>query len=123
MPSFGTLNADPLTHSTAGSLATNFVVEGSGKQWVNFKSAATFETRDSFNMSSLTDNGLGNAKPVFTSAMNNTDYSYTATNNLGMAVGNRDERTTSTYKILSQNSNGTNADTSDNNVVVHGDLA
>ena len=123
MPSFGTLKADTLPHSTAGSLATNFVVEGSGKQWVNFKSAATFETRDSFNMSSLTDNGLGNAKPVFTSAMNNTDYSYTATNNLGMAVGNRDERTTSTYKILSQNSNGTNADTSDNNVVVHGDLA
>ena len=52
MPSFGTLKADTLTHSTAGSLATNFVVEGSGKQWVNFKSAATFEPRDSFNMSS-----------------------------------------------------------------------
>ena len=26
MPSFGTLKADTLTHSTAGSLATNFVV-------------------------------------------------------------------------------------------------
>jgi len=105
------------------SIATSFVAEGSGKQWVNYKSAATFETYDSFNMSSLTDNGAGNAKPVFTSAMNNTNYSYTATNNLGMAVGNRDERTTSTYKIVSQNSGGTNADTSDNSVLVHGDLA
>ena len=28
---FGTLKADTLTHSTAGSLATNFVVHGSNK--------------------------------------------------------------------------------------------
>ena len=33
MPSFGTLKADTLTHSTAGSLATNFVVNGSAKAW------------------------------------------------------------------------------------------
>ena len=31
MPSFGTLKADTLTHSTAGSLATNYVVNGSAK--------------------------------------------------------------------------------------------
>ena len=126
------LKVDTITGvATAGSIAitgegnstTTNLQQGLAKQWVNYKSAATFETRDSFNMSSLTDNGAGNAKPVFTSAMNNTDYSYTATNNLGMAVGNRDERTTSTYKIVSQNSNGTNADTSDNSVAVHGDLA
>ena len=34
MPSFGTLKADTLTHSTAGSLATNFVVNGSAKALV-----------------------------------------------------------------------------------------
>ena len=33
MPSFGTLKADTLTHSTAGSLATNYVVNGSAKAW------------------------------------------------------------------------------------------
>ena len=33
MPSFGTLKADTLTHSTAGSLATNFVVEWRNKAW------------------------------------------------------------------------------------------
>ncbi len=31
MPSFGTLKADTLTHSTAGSLATNYVVNGAAK--------------------------------------------------------------------------------------------
>ena len=35
MPSFGTLKADTLTHSTAGSLDTNYVVNGSAKtSWV-----------------------------------------------------------------------------------------
>ena len=29
MPSFGTLKADTLTHSTAGSVDTNYVVNGS----------------------------------------------------------------------------------------------
>ena len=33
MPSFGTLKADTLTHSTAGSLDTNYVVNGSAKAW------------------------------------------------------------------------------------------
>ena len=33
MPSFGTLKADTLTHSTAGSVATNYVVNSSAKQW------------------------------------------------------------------------------------------
>ena len=56
MPSFGTLKADTLTHSTAGSVDTNYVVNGSTKVWATWDSAnnpATLE--DSFNTSSLTD--------------------------------------------------------------------
>ncbi|BCV06953.1 MAG: hypothetical protein CM15mV148_070 [uncultured marine virus] len=34
---FGTLKADTLTHSTAGSLATNYVVEGSAKAWIRYE--------------------------------------------------------------------------------------
>ena len=45
MPSFGTLKADTLTHSTAGSLATNYVVNGSAKAWVNFNGTGTVATR------------------------------------------------------------------------------
>ena len=32
----GTLAADTLTHSTAGSIGTNYVVEGSCKSWILF---------------------------------------------------------------------------------------
>ena len=72
---FGTLKADTVTHSTAGSLATNFVVEGSKKMWCNFQGNGTAAIRDSFNTSSILDNGTGDYRFTFTSAMNNVNYS------------------------------------------------
>ena len=68
MPSFGTLKADTLTHSTAGSLATNYVVEGSAKHHVNYD-AVNQTTDDSLNQSSLTDVATGEFYSTFTSAM------------------------------------------------------
>ena len=32
----GKIVADTLEHSTAGSIATNYVVEGSAKAWLNY---------------------------------------------------------------------------------------
>tara|TARA_R100000388_G_scaffold14927_1_gene11987 strand:- start:57 stop:446 length:390 start_codon:yes stop_codon:yes gene_type:complete len=75
MPSFGTLKADTLTHSTAGSLATNFVVEGSSKAWANFDGDASgIPIRDSFNVSGNTDNGTGDYTITFTNSMANVGY-------------------------------------------------
>ena len=51
----GTIVADTLTHSTAGSLATNFIVEGSTKAWCSWDMANTGSPYDSFNVSSVTD--------------------------------------------------------------------
>jgi hypothetical protein len=64
----GTIAADTLTHSTAGSIATNYVVEGSAKTWVNFNGTGTIATRTSFNVSSLTDNGTGDYTVTFSNA-------------------------------------------------------
>ena len=68
---FGTLKADTLTHSTAGSLATNFVVHGSNKMWIAFNgnSATAY---DSLNVASETDGGTG-------------DYTFNFTNNFSAA--------------------------------------
>ena len=74
---FGTLKADTLTHSTAGSLATNFVVEGSAKVWINFNGTGTIATRDSFNVTSITDGGTGLYTVTIANNMNNDDYSTT----------------------------------------------
>jgi|9_EtaG_2_1085328.scaffolds.fasta_scaffold18031_3 hypothetical protein len=75
MPSFGTLKADTLTHSTAGSLATNFVVHGSAKGFVSFKGTSTVTVHDSQNVSSVTDIDTGRYRPNFTNSMSNDTYS------------------------------------------------
>jgi len=72
----GTIAADTLTHSTAGSLTTDYVVNGSAKAWVNFNGTGTIAARDSLNLSGLTDLGTGNYRVAFSSAFGDGDYSY-----------------------------------------------
>ena len=70
----GTIAADTLTHSSAGSIATNYVVEGSSKAWFNFNGSGTVALSDSFNMSSVTDNATGDYTPTMSTALGNTNY-------------------------------------------------
>tara|TARA_R100000773_G_scaffold15567_1_gene14178 strand:- start:173 stop:562 length:390 start_codon:yes stop_codon:yes gene_type:complete len=44
------------------------------KSWINFNGTGTVAIRDSFNVSSLTDNGTGNYTVSFSTAMANTNY-------------------------------------------------
>ena len=64
----GKIKADTLEHSTAGSLATNFVVRGSAKAWLRSTDAAVLT--QSLNVSSGTDNGAGNYTYAFTNSFN-----------------------------------------------------
>ena len=100
MPSFGTLKADTLTHSTAGSLATNFVVSGTAKAWFD---AYTFATPDdSFNVSSVTDNTTGQCTANFTSNFVNADYTLhgTSSDADGVLSFDRDVDATGSKKVL-----------------------
>jgi len=78
---FGTLKADTLTHSTAGSLATNYVVNGSNKVWINFDGQSTIATRDSLNVSSISDDGTGSYTVSFSSSMATVNYSASGSHN------------------------------------------
>jgi hypothetical protein len=81
MPSFGTLKADTLTHSTAGSLDTNFVVNGSAKGHVRISySSSTPSEDDSFNHSSTTDSGTGFATLNIINSMSSINYTTIQTN-------------------------------------------
>ena len=71
----GKIVADTLEHSTAGSLDTQYVVNGSAKAWVNFNGTGTIAFRDSFNHSSLTDLATGAYECNLTSSLINDDYS------------------------------------------------
>jgi len=70
----GTIAADTLTHSTAGSLTTDFVVNGSAKHWANVDQEGTMSTLDSFNQSSISDLGTGRTQCNINNNMNNDDY-------------------------------------------------
>ena len=61
----GKLIADQIEHSTAGSLDTSYVVNGSVKAWcsINMDSASI---RDSFSTSSIVDNQVGGFSINFT---------------------------------------------------------
>jgi len=50
------------------------VVAGSAKAWVNFNGTGTVAIRDSFNVSSITDNGTGDYTANFTNALANANY-------------------------------------------------
>ena len=73
----GKIIADQIEHSTAGSLNTSYVVQGSAKAWTNFNTTpSTPAIEGSFNVSSLTDN---NTEVSFnlTSAMSDAFYAPT----------------------------------------------
>ena len=71
----GKIIADQIEHSTAGSLDTSYVVNGSAKAWVNFNGTGTIAVRDSLSVSGLVDNGTGNYDINFSSSMADANYS------------------------------------------------
>ena len=73
----GKIIADQIEHSTAGSLDTSYVVNGSAKTWVNLNGNGTIAIRDSLNVASLTDEGTGAYQTNLTTNMGNSNYAVT----------------------------------------------
>ena len=125
---FGTLKADTLTHSTAGSLATNFVVDGVAKSHVVHDASGT--VKKSLNISSVTDSGTGDFRPVFTTVMSDTNYNMlnqeeiTISTAAVIAAYDLSLKTASTVRIYTfRADNGSNVDIAELSSGVWGDLA
>ena len=77
--------AGQLTISTlndsSGVLATQNGMNGIAKAWVNFNGTGTVAIRASFNVSSITDNGVGDYTVNFTNAMPDANYTTMTTTN------------------------------------------
>ena len=87
----GKIVADTLEHSTAGSIATNYVVNGSAKAWAaSLEADATIG--DSLNVSSAVDDGAGFEQVIFASSFNSANY---------VSVGSLSRTTTETVRIVS----------------------
>jgi hypothetical protein len=132
---FDTLSTSGQISGTAKSLDTDYVVSGSGKAWINFKGTDTVSVYDSFNHSSLTDNGTGNFNNTLSSALGNANYVFNATVGRSPNVGGTDPGfaymgddafapTTTAYRVYSVGQNATGLQNQDRNFqVLHGDLA
>ena len=68
----GKTSAGSITVTSEGGAATQSLQQGLAKCWVNFNGQGAIAARDSFNLSSLDDNGTGdygvNMSSVFSSA-------------------------------------------------------
>jgi hypothetical protein len=125
----GKIVADTLEHSTAGSIATNYVVNGSSKAWVNFNGTGTIAIRESLNTSSITDAGTGIYQNAYTNSMN-TAGSYIAGEAGGYNQGSGTAGVIDSYPINSssmganhQNHSSTTLDILHGMAFVLGDLA
>lgn len=124
----GKIKADTLEHSTAGSLDTSYVVNGSAKAWAHHDASAVVQ--NSLNVSGATDVGTGLFKSSFTNSLANNSFSagglasisgnYTAmgvdTNNTGFSTG-------FISVVITRTDTGARADPPDITSQVYGDLA
>ena len=60
----------------SASVPVDTVINGSAKAWVNFNGTGTVAIRASFNVSSITDNGVGQFTVNFTTAMPDANYAF-----------------------------------------------
>ena len=115
----------------SGNITTTNVQEGLCKAWLR-ADADGATLLDSFNMTSITDNGTGDYTPTFANDFSNALYSLTATaqhgggdNNDSRIMTQQDRNvTTGGSRIRRTTANGaSNENDGDYNVSVHGDLA
>ena len=125
----GKIVADTLEHSTAGSIATNYVVEGSAKHWHTSDGTGTVAVNDSFNNSSITDAATGRDTFTFTNNFSTLNFSptsncnSTSSDSWGDGGNGTYNKTTSAYNIGSNNTSNSAVDSSFVQVGAWGDLA
>lgn len=84
-----TLKVNQLQDTSGSNTSTAVqIAQGRAKAWVSFNGVGTVAIRDSFNVSSITDNGTGDYRVNFTDAMSSTNYAAVASvNSLGSVNG------------------------------------
>lgn len=77
-----TLRCTNLQDTAGGnSLTTAQIYNGAAKAWVNFNGTGTVAIRAQYNVSSITDNGVGNYTVNFSPAFADANYCFQGTSN------------------------------------------
>ena len=120
-----TLKVTTIQDTSGGNASTSEeIAQGRAKAWVNFN-GNSFGIRDSFNVGSVTDHGVGQYTINFASNMSNDDYAVVAQMNLNphnnithgvTYIYDESSQTTSGVRLHNCNVNGS-AQTIDKNIV------
>ena len=124
------LRVDTLKDSSGNnSVGMAYVAEGSAKAWVNFNGTGTIATRNSLNISSLSDAGTGDYDINISSSFTAADYSINASAypsaswNQMLQLQNPSNNTGSIFSVMCASTSGTLNDTQLVCADAHGDLA
>lgn len=107
------------------SVPSDTVISGSAKAWVNFNGTGTVAIRAQFNVSSITDNNVGEYTVNFTTAMPDANYAVFYTSGSGNDDGRRFvispaeiPPTTSSVRAVTKDDAGTRQDYEFNSVAI-----
>ena len=118
------LNVDTLVAAN-GTDPVTLTKQSAAKAWSLINQTSTQAIRDSFNVASISDDGVGATRISFTNAFSNSNYSHT---NGIQRVGTSDFANTgydssTTVSEVEMFSGGSQADSSKFASSIHGDLA
>ena len=121
-----------LTATSEGGAVTTSIQQGLAKAYINYNHGSSITVRDSLNISSTSDDGVGYATHSFTNSFNNDDYMGSGicrTPNVASGVtfqfpadtdGDQATGSVQGYAIFHD---GNNTDFTHNHMIIHGDLA
>jgi|SaaInlV_120m_DNA_3_1039746.scaffolds.fasta_scaffold44058_2 hypothetical protein len=112
----------------AGTGPITLTGQSAAKAWVNFNSITTVSIRESLNVASLTDVGVGDTAVNLSNSMATIDYSVLVTSEPSASLADNacydafTVRVSNSFRVLSAEANAL-ADSKNTNVSVKGDLA
>lgn len=115
-----------LTATSEGGAVTTSVQQGLCKVWLGTTGDGTPAVGDSHNVSSLTDEAVGDLTVSFSNALNNANYGGGAIPRedlAGVYIQSVGSKTTTSYRLKSHADGGAGSRDTDKDYSVHGDLA
>lgn len=130
----GKTSAGDVTITSEGGSATMQLQQGLLKAWVNYDNNTSLVVKDSLNVSSGTDEDLGNTSIALTNSFSNTNFCQTMGTgdngrvwSVGHALASAEtssrKTTSGTWLHTTNSTAGTAGDLDENNIMMSGDLA
>ena len=107
------------------SVGMSTVAEGSAKAWVDYTTVSSTAISDSFNVTSLTDNGTGDTTVTIANDMATVNYCLSGLSSYTYAAVmiSDNSKATGSVDVETRNLSDSLGDSNDNSLIIHGDLA